>query len=136
MKRRILSLLLTALMCCVCLLSVFADDKTVSVKLTADEPTLSVTLPTSIPINVSNTGVVTCPTNLSITNNSAGPVEVESISVKEGNWKITSYNGGDNSLISALGINSKKYGFELTANGEPAATSTNGDQNLDYDSTK
>lgn len=132
MKRKILSLLLAALMICSLCPSVFADDKTIPVKLTADEPTLSVTLPTSIPMQLKADGTVVCPTDLKIINNSSGPVEVSAITVKETDWGLTDYNGGSRSLLSAVSIGSKKIGICFTARGGSAATTTSGTQNLSY----
>lgn len=136
MKRKILSLLLAALMICSLCPSVFADDKTIPVKLTADEPTLSVTLPTSIPMQLKADGTVVCPTDLKIINNSSGPVEVSAITVNETDWGLTDYNGGSRSLLSAMSIGSKKIGICFTARGSAAATTTGGTQNLSYTKTR
>ena len=132
MKRKILSLLLAALMCCSLCPSAFADDKTIPVKLTADEPTLSVTLPTSIPMQLKADGTVVCPTDLKIINNSSGPVEVSAITVNETDWGLTDYNGGSRSALSAVSIGSKKIGICFTARGNAAATDKDGTQNLSY----
>ena len=136
MKRKILSLLLAALMICSLCPSAFADDKTIPVKLTADEPTLSVTLPTSIPMQLKADGTVVCPTDLKIINNASGPVEVSAITVNETDWGLTDYNGGSRSLLSAVSIGSKKIGICFTARGSAAATTTGGTQNLSYTKTR
>ena len=136
MKRKILSLLLAALMICSLCPSAFAEDRNVAVKLTADEPTLSVTLPTSIPMQLKANGTVVCPTDLKIINNSAGPVEVSAITVNETDWGLTDYNGGSRSLLSAMSIGSKKIGICFTARGNAAATDKDGSQNLSYTKTR
>lgn len=107
----------------------------VPVALTAEAAAFSVTVPTSIPMSINSDAEVTCATNLSITNNTAAPVEVTSIEVQSGTWSIVDYNGGDRSPLAAEKVNSNKLGLALKpSGGSQIATSTNGTQSLSVDS--
>ena len=104
---------------------------TVPVTISAEATTFSVTVPTSIPLNVDANAAVTCANNLKIINNSAGPVEVTGISVQNSVWSIVSFNGGNRSSLASEKVNSNKLGLALTPDGgTQIATSTTGNQNL------
>ena len=104
---------------------------TVPVTISAEATTFSVTVPTSIPLNVDANAAVTCANNLKIINNSAGPVEVTGISVQNSAWSIVSFNGGNRSSLASEKVNSNKLGIALTPNGgTQIATSVTGNQNL------
>lgn len=103
----------------------------VPVTISAEATTFSVTVPTSIPLNVNASAAVTCADNLKIINNSAGPVEVTGISVQNSAWSIVSFNGGNRSSLASEKVNSNKLGIALTPDGgTQIATSTTGNQNL------
>ena len=107
----------------------------VPVTITAAATTFSVTVPTSIPLNVDANAAVTCATNLSIQNGSAGPVEVTGISVQNNVWSIVGFNGGNRSSLASEKVNSNKLGLALKpSGGSQIATSTNGTQSLSVDS--
>lgn len=109
----------------------------VPVALTAEAAAFSVTVPTSIPMSINSDAEVTCATNLSITNNTAAPVEVTNIEVQSGTWSIVDYNDGDRSPLASEKVNSNKLGLALKpAGGSQIATSTNGTQNLSVDSAE
>lgn len=106
------------------------------VTLTAAAATFNVTVPTSIPLVVGADSKVTSPSDVKIINNSAGPVKVTAIAMNDGTWTMTDYNGGDRSKIAAEKVGSNKLGLSLTAGGNTVASSKNGSQSPDIDSTK
>lgn len=109
----------------------------VPVTISADATAFSVTVPASIPVSIDAKADVTCPSNLSITNDSAGPVKVTGISVKDGTWTIASYNGGDRSALAAEKVNSNKLGIAFTPDGgTQTASSDGGTQNLSVDANE
>lgn len=113
-----------------------AGDATTPVKVTAEATTFNVTVPAGIPLTVKADGSVVVPTNIKIENNSGGPVKVTKISMQNGAWNLTDYNGGDRSKLAAEGVDTKKLGLSLTANTNQVATSKDGDQEPTMDSTK
>lgn len=106
------------------------------VTLTAAASTFNVTVPTSIPLVVGADSKVTSPSDVKIINNSAGPVKVTAIAMNDGMWTMTDYNGGDRSKLAAEKVGSNKLGLSLTAGGNTVASSKNGSQSPDIDSTK
>ena len=103
----------------------------VPVTISAEATTFSVTVPTSIPLNVDANAAVTCANNLKIINNSAGPVEVTGISVQNSAWSIVSFNGGNRSSLASEKVNSNKLGLALKpSGGTQIATTTNDTQDL------
>ena len=144
--KKTMSMLLSSAMIASALgMSAFAADTTVSasdsagttpVTLTAEASTFNVTVPTAIPLAVKADGTVTVPDNIAIQNNSSGPVKVTSVAMNNSAWKMTSYNGGDRSNLAAEKVGSKKLGLSLTAGGNAVASSKDGDQTLNPDSTK
>jgi hypothetical protein len=88
---------------------------TTPVTVTAEATTFSVTVPTSIPIAVGTDGTVTVASvsAVKITNNSAGPVYVSSITMQDSSWTLVDYNGGDRSDMAKAGVDAKKLGFQL-----------------------
>ncbi len=89
----------------------------VPVTISAEATTFSVTVPTSIPLNVDASAAVTCADNLKIINNSAGPVEVTGISVQNNAWSIVSFNGGNRSALASEKVDSNELGLALTPDG-------------------
>ena len=73
---------------------------------------------------------------MKIVNHSPAPIKVTEISVKNGAWTLADYNGGSRSKLAKEKVNAKKLGLQLTANGNAAATSTDGNQQLSIDSSK
>ena len=123
MKRKFLAMCAAFLLAAQMAVPAFAKEFSTTMPLTATAPTFSVTLPTSIPISVTTEGKVITPNNLSIMNNSGGPVEVTSISVESGSdWMLTDYNNGDPSNLLKQGIDKHLFAFGLTVNEDTAAT--------------
>lgn len=94
--KQALSLLLVAAMLVACIPSVLAGEDqtsgTVPVAITASTPTFSVTVPTTLPIHMDAYGDVTCG-DITITNNSAGPVQVEDTQLTALNgWTLVDYD--------------------------------------------
>lgn len=103
---------------------------TTPVTLKAEASTFNVTVPTSIPLEVTADGQVKAPTKVEIVNNSSGPVKVTSVAMKNSAWSMTDYNGGSRTKIAAEKVGSKKLGLSLTAKTEAMASKTDGDQTL------
>ena len=78
--------------------------------VTAEQSRFSVTVPASLPITVSNKGVVTVADNCQIVNNAAGPVLVKGVSVQAANsWSLEDYNTD----FGKRKVNEKKFGMML-----------------------
>ena len=112
MKRnRIPALLLAMLLTLSLSVSAFAAGSTtatVPVTLTVDNQyrAVNVTVPSSLPVYVTNGTVITAD-NAKITNNSkTGAVQVTAISVTDGAYKVGSYDSFSGSKTIALKINS------------------------------
>lgn len=137
MKKYFAPLFLAALLSASVSFPAMADYET-PVNLTASASTFSVTVPTSIAITVNADGSVTCPDSsaVQISNSSAGPVKVTNIRMNNGTWGLVSYNGGNRSGVAAAGVDSNKLGFKLEANGDTAATSKDGSQDLSHTESK
>ena len=137
MKRNLLAMCAAFLLAAQMAVPAFAEEFSTTMPLTATAPTFSVALPTSIPISVTTEGKVITPDNLSIVNNSGGPVEVTSISVESGSaWTLTDYNNGDPSDLLKQGIDKHLFAFGLTVNEDTAATTGAGFQSLSFDKDK
>ena len=91
-----LFLLLAVVMLVACIpTGMAAEDQTsgtVPVIITASAPTFSVTVPTTLPIHMDVYGGITCG-NITITNNSSGPVLVEDTQIAALNgWSLVDYD--------------------------------------------
>ena len=100
--KKILSVMLSLVMVFGLSVAVFAapgDQSPVPVTLTVAPATFSVTLPTSLPIDVAADGTVTTSTTATITNNSNAPVEVTNVVVtaaapwSQVAWDVNSLKG-------------------------------------------
>lgn len=81
----------------------------VPVKLTAEALRFSVTVPTSLPVNVDAYGKVTTATDAKIVNNSAGPVKVKDVSVTAVSpWTLTEYAD-----LSGEKVGTQKFGMQI-----------------------
>lgn len=94
--KHVLSLLLVVAVIMTCLPAVMAADDqtsgTVPVTITASNPTFNVVVPTTLPIHMDAYGDVTCG-NITIINNSAGPVLVEDTQLTALNgWTLVDYD--------------------------------------------
>lgn len=108
------------------------------VEVAAEAATFNVTIPTQIALEQKADATVICPSKdaVKIVNHSPAPIKVTEISVKNGAWTLADYNGGSRSKLAKEKVNAKKLGLQLTANGNAAATSTDGNQQLSIDSSK
>lgn len=108
------------------------------VEVAAEAATFNVTIPTQIALEQKADATVICPSEdaVKIVNHSPAPIKVTEISVKNGAWTLADYNGGSRSKLAKEKVNAKKLGLQLTANGNAAATSTDGNQQLSIDSSK
>ena len=85
---------------------------------------MSVTVPTALPMAMSDDGTVVTATDCRITNNSYGAVRVRSVSISaaEG-WNLTAF--GDKASLAGEKVDSNKLGFALSiGGGAQVATST------------
>ena len=72
---------------------------------------LNVTVPTTLPLAMSDEGTVVTATDCKITNFSYGAVRVKSVTISAAaNWHLTKF--GDKSLLAAEKVDSNKLGFE------------------------
>lgn len=77
---------------------------------------MSVTVPTALPMAMSQTGDVTTADNCKIINNSYGAVRVKSVNITaENGWRLTSF--GDKSILASEKVDSNKLGFALSIGG-------------------
>ena len=86
---------------------------------------MNVTVPTSLPMTMSQDGDVLTADNCRITNNSYGAVRVASVSISaaEG-WNLTAF--GDKASLAGEKVDSNKLGFAMSiGGGAQVATSTN-----------
>ena len=98
---------------------------TVPIELEVTVPAFSVTLPTSLPLNVSSSGVVNTSNDIKIINNSHGSIKVTDVIVSGKNgWEIVDYNNFD---ITSEKVNAKKIAIKINQN------KTNGENSIDFD---
>ena len=86
---------------------------------------MNVTVPTSLPMTMSQDGDVLTATDCKITNNSYGAVRVRSVSISaaEG-WNLTAF--GDKASLAGEKVDSNKLGFALSiGGGAQVATASN-----------
>lgn len=132
MKKMIASILSVAMLAS--MTSAFAEEietdggiASVPVELTTEALTFSVTVPTSLPVEVSANGEVTVATDAKIINNSAGAVKVSSVKVDSQNdWTLVDYED-----LSGEKINTKKFGFAIN---EVGVNSSNGVCSVEFES--
>ena len=85
---------------------------------------MSVTVPTALPMAMSQTGDVTTADNCRIVNNSYGAVRVKSVTITaENGWKLTAF--GDKATLASEKVDSNKLGFALSiGDGKQVVTDT------------
>lgn len=77
---------------------------------------MSVTVPTALPMAMSQTGDVTTADNCQIINNSYGAVCVKSVTISAAeDWNLTAF--GDKSTLAGEKVDSNKLGFALSIGG-------------------
>ena len=77
---------------------------------------MSVTIPTGLPLAMSQSGDVTTADNCQIVNHSYGAVRVRSVSISAvDGWKLTAF--GDKSSLAHEKVDSDKLGFALSIGG-------------------
>ena len=77
---------------------------------------LNVTVPTALPLAMSDDGTVVTADNCKIVNNSYGAVRVKSVTISGANgWTLTAF--GDKSTLASAKVDSDKLGFALTLGG-------------------
>ncbi len=87
---------------------------------------MSVTVPTALPMAMSQNGDVTTATDCKIINNSYGAVRVKSVTISTANgWKLTAF--GDKSILASEKVDSNKLGFAMTIGDGPVVKTDNSD---------
>lgn len=146
MKKHVSKLVALALTLCLCLcmsVSAFAAEvdtsggsgsTPVSLSSTDDgtiggDPSataMRVTVPTALPMAMSQDGVVTTATDCEIVNHSYGAVRVKSVTITAATgWTLTAF--GAPSTLASEKVDSNKLGFALTIGGSTQAATTNAD---------
>ena len=145
LRTKLISLALAACMLCAAAISVSAAEISQSggsgstpVNLTTTNgglggeddgqvtPTkLNVTVPTALPLAMSDDGTVVTATDCKIVNHSYGAVRVKSVNITTANgWRLTSF--GDKSTLASEKVDSNKLGFALSiGGGQQVQTATN-----------
>ena len=73
---------------------------------------MSVTVPTALPMAMSQTGDVTTADNCQIINNSYGAVRVKSVTISaENGWRLTAF--GDKATLASEKVDSNQLGFAI-----------------------
>ena len=85
---------------------------------------MSVTVPTALPMAMSDDGTVVTATDCKITNNSYGAVRVRSVNISAASgWNLTAF--GDKASLAGEKVDSNKLGFAMSiGGGAQVATST------------
>ncbi len=87
---------------------------------------MSVTVPTALPMAMSQTGDVTTADNCQIINHSYGAVRVKSVTISaENGWRLTAF--GDKSALASEKVDSDKLGFAIRIGGGEWAVTDNTD---------
>lgn len=77
---------------------------------------MSVTVPTALPMAMSDDGTVVTATDCKITNNSYGAVRVASVSISAASgWNLTAF--GDKASLAGEKVDSNKLGFAMSIGG-------------------
>ena len=86
---------------------------------------MSVTVPTALPMAMSDDGIVVTATDCKITNNSYGAVRVASVSISAASgWNLTAF--GDKASLAGEKVDSNKLGFAMSiGGGAQVATASN-----------
>ena len=86
---------------------------------------MSVTVPTALPMAMSDDGTVVTATDCRITNNSYGAVRVRSVSISAAaGWNLTAF--GDKASLAGEKVDSNKLGFAMSiGGGAQVATASN-----------
>ena len=87
---------------------------------------MSVTVPTTLPMAMSEDGVVVTADNCKIVNNSYGAVRVKNVTITAGkSWNLTAF--GDKSTLAGEKVDSNKLGFAMTIGSGDQVMTTNND---------
>ena len=87
---------------------------------------MSVTVPTALPMAMSQTGDVTTADNCKIINNSYGAVRVKSVTISaENGWRLTAF--GDKSTLASEKVDSNQLGFAIRIGGGEWAVTDSSD---------
>ena len=88
---------------------------------------MSVTVPTALPMAMSQTGDVTTADNCQIINHSYGAVRVKSVTISaENGWRLTAF--GDKSTLASEKVDSNQLGFAICIGGGEWAVTNNTDE--------
>lgn len=96
----------------------------IDIPVTLSAAVFSVTVPTSLPVQINGYGQVVTATDAIIKNNSVGVVYISNVEINSlNNWKLAKYDkvAADNS-----DVNTKTVGWQMTINGQTLKTSKSG----------
>ncbi len=89
---------------------------------------LNVTVPTALPMAMSDDGTVVTATDCKIVNNSYGAVRVKSVTISSAEgWNLTAF--GDKATLAAEKVDSNKLGFAMKIGGGQQVQTTTNDAN-------
>ena len=95
-----------------------------SIDGTPSATAMSVTVPTALPMAMSQSGDVTTADNCKIVNNSYGAVRVKSVTITAANgWKLTAF--GDKATLASEKVDSNKLGFAIAIGGGQQVATAN-----------
>lgn len=128
--KKIISTLLTLCMVFSLSVSAFAastisagGDADSAVKLDAAAATFSVSVPTSLDMDLAADGTVTCATNAKIINNGYAPVEVTAIAVNDATgWTKVAFSNA--TTFKTYKVDSKQYAMKIGTEGKLQDAST------------
>lgn len=109
-----------------------AEEQAVPVILTVEAPIFSVTVPTALPVTITNDGSILTADNAAIQNFSAGPVAISDVEILGvGGWETVAYGTLDQKYTQ---VNTKKLALQLIFGDEATGTivSTTGADTNDF----
>lgn len=90
---------------------------------------MSVTVPTALPMAMSQNGDVTTATDCKIINNSYGAVRVKSVTISAADgWNLTAF--GDKTTLAREKVDSNKLGFALSIGGGETVVTDSSNENV------
>ena len=101
-----------------------SGSASVPITVTREAMVFSVTLPTTLPLNVASDGIITTANNAVITNNCAAYIDISQIQVQAINdWTLIPYSKGSGKNLTPA---SKNIGLQLTIGSKSVATKSTG----------
>lgn len=100
-----------------------AEEQSVPVTLTVEAPIFSVTVPTALPVTITQDGSILTADNAAITNLSAGPIAIYDVEILAASgWETVAYGTLD---LKDAQVNAKKLSLQLIFGDEETGTIVN-----------